>query len=147
MSEFKLAEAIISMSESDVWDTAKLEWKLHHIYFSDEPEVCICGHQKIIECCIILNHINGNDALVGNVCVKRFLGIDSVKIFQAVKRVKKEVTKALNAETIEYARDKRWISLWEYEYYLDTLRRRVLSKKQMEIRIRINKKIIGNVLE
>ena len=111
MSEFKLIEEIIKLSSSNIWDTAKLEWKLDEIYEADEPRRCLCGHFPIIEICIIKNKANNNSAIVGNCCVKKFIGLPSDKIFQAIKRVRKDSERSLNVEAIEYSFQKNGLMI------------------------------------
>jgi len=145
MSEYKLTQGIIELSEAKTWDAAKLEWKLAEIYEADEPETCLCGHFPIIEICILSNIINTNSTNVGNCCVKKFMGLPSDKIFTAVKRVRKDNEKSLNAEAIEYAFEKNWINDWEKSFYLDIMRKRNLSTKQLETKIKINMKLAHNM--
>lgn len=68
--------------------------------------------------------------------------LPSNKIFDAVKRVKKDSDKSLNEETITHVFKQQWISQWEYEFYIDTCRKRKLTAKQIETRKRINEKIV-----
>ena len=145
MSEYKLTAEIISLSQSDIWDKAKLEWALNEIYQAEEPETCLCGHFPIIEICVLRNKFNGNNATVGNCCVKKFIGLPSDKIFQAVKKVKKDNQKSLNAEAIEYGKNKGWLNQWEYDFYMDIMRKRNLSSKQLRKKIQINKKFARNM--
>lgn len=145
MSEYKLTQEIIQLSQSKVWDIAKLEWVLSEIYEADEPETCLCGHFPIIEICILQNKANGQFATVGNCCVKKFMGLPSDMIFQAVKRVRKDKEKSLNAEAIQYAYDKRWINEWEYKFSIDTMRKRILSAKQIQNRLIVNNKMLNNM--
>ena len=145
MSEYKLTAEIISLSQSDIWDKAKLEWALNEIYQAEEPETCLCGHFPIIEICVLRNKFNGNNATVGNCCVKKFIGLPSDKIFQAVKRVKKDNQKSLNAEAIEYGKNKGWLNQWEYDFYMDIMRKRNLSSKQLRKKIQINEKFARNM--
>lgn len=140
MPEYKLIEEIISRSVADYWDAAKLEWSLFEVYEAEEPETCLCGHFPIMELCILQNHHNHGFATVGNCCVKKFLGLESDKIFQAVKRVRKDNERALNAEAIQYGFSKGWINEWEKDFYLSTMRKRNLSQKQKTKRIQINEK-------
>lgn len=142
MAEFKLIKEIISLSVSDTWEIAKTEWELNEIYFADEPETCLCGHFPIIELCELKNTKNKELAVVGNCCVKKFIGLPSDKIFQAVKRVRKDGGKGLNSETIELAHSKKWINNWEYTFYVDTFRKRKLSEKQLIKRRQINEKVL-----
>jgi hypothetical protein len=90
MGEYKLTQEIVARSVATTWDEAKLEWKLEEVYEADEPETCLCGHAPIVERCILRNQSNLNTALVGNCCVKKFIGLPSDKIFQAFKRVRKD---------------------------------------------------------
>lgn len=145
MSEYKLTKGIIELSKSNKWDIAKLEWDLNKIYQADEPETCLCGHHPIIEICILINKFNNNLATVGNCCVKKFIGLPSDKIFQAVKRIGKDEQKSLNAEAIQYGKNKKWLNNWEYDFYMDIMRKRKLSPKQLQKKIQINKKFITNM--
>lgn len=145
VSEFKLIEEIIKLSSSNIWDTAKLEWKLDEIYEADEPRRCLCGHFPIIETCILKNKVNSNPATVGNCCVKKFIGLPSDKIFQAIKRVRKDSEKSLNVEAIDYAFNKHWINTWEKIFYLDVMRKRKLTVNQLQKKIQINEKLARNM--
>lgn len=145
MSEYKLTEEIIRRSQSKIWDTAKLEWSLNKIYEADEPEACLCSHFPIIEICILKNKLNAQLATVGNCCVKKFIGLPSDLIFQAVKRVRKDNQKSLNAEAIQHAYESGWINEWEYKFSIDTMRKRKLSAKQMQTRIKVNEKMVSNM--
>lgn len=143
MAEYKLTQEIIQLSYSNIWDTAKLEWSLDYIYEAEEPERCLCGHFPIIEICILKNKVNGNAATVGNSCVKKFMGLTSSdKIFKAVKKVRKNIGKSLNAEALDYAHQKSWINDWELEFANDTRLKRLPTAKQLETRKKINQKIL-----
>lgn len=142
MGEYKLTQEIIALSFSSTWDRAKLEWALHEIYEATEPDTCLCGKYPIIEICILRNRVNGKFATVGNCCVKKFIGLPSDKIFQAVKRVRKDSTKSLNAEAISHAHDKGWLNNWETDFYFDIMRKRKnLTQKQATKKVEINEKI------
>ena len=145
MSEYKLSREIIELSEANIWDAAKLEWKLEEIFEADEPGTCLCGHTPIIETCILRNEKNRNTAIVGNCCVKKFIGLPSDKIFQAIKRVRKDNEKSLNAEAIEYAYSRGWINDWERNFYIDNMRKRNLTNKQLAKKIQINDKLARNI--
>jgi hypothetical protein len=145
MSEFKLIKEIIALSVSDNWDSARLEWKLIEILEADEPETCICGHFPIIELCELLNIKNKKTVIVGNHCVKKFLGISSDKIFASVKKIRTDISKAANIETIVFLYDKGLLTDWEKMFYENTLRKRNLSEAQLQKRIQVNRKILGLV--
>ncbi len=95
MPQFLLITEIIQRSVSKTWDAAKLEWSLLEVYEADEPETCLCGHFPIIELCVLVNRRNKHRATVGNCCVKKFIGLPSDKIFQAVKPIRKDGARSL----------------------------------------------------
>jgi hypothetical protein len=148
MSVYKLTSEIIALSAAKTWDEAKLEWRLADITKDDEPSTCLCGHYPILELCTIHNHKTGNSALVGNCCVKKFVGLPSDKIFQAVTRVQKDWWRALNAEAIDHAHQKGWITDWERKFYFNTMHKRVASMtgKQSAIRYEINVKVVNQIV-
>jgi hypothetical protein len=139
----ELAEKILELSVAKTWDEAKLEWSLLEVFKEEEPDTCLCGHYPIFDNCIIQNRQNGALATVGNVCVKKFLGFPSDKIFRAVSRIAQDEKRSLNAEAIDHAHGKGWISDWERKFCFDTLRKRDLSSKQLAKRIQINRKVLG----
>jgi len=145
MSEYKLTEEILNRSQSKIWDIARMEWGLSQIYEAEAPETCLCGHFPIIEIGILRNKLNTQFATVGNCCVKKFIGLPSDLIFQAVKRVRKDNQKSLNAEAIQHAYENGWINEWEYNFSIDTVRKRKLSGKQLQTRIRVNEKMLANM--
>lgn len=130
MAQFQLTTEIVKLSNAATWDAAKTEWQLLEVYEAEEPETCLCGHFPIIELCILQNNINTNQATVGNCCVKKFIGLPSDKIFQAVKRIRKDLGKSLNAEAIDHAFQRGWLSEWERNFYFDIMRKRSLTDKQ-----------------
>lgn len=144
MSGYTLGTAIISLSVSKTWDQAKLEWGLNNIYMSS-GQTCLCGHYPISEICVLKNKLNQQTAEVGNCCVEKFIGLSTNKVFAAIKRISKDINKAVNADVIELAHERGYISKWDRDFYIDTWRKRVLSPRQQIFRVRINHKILANV--
>lgn len=139
---------IIRLSTSNTWGEAKQEWTLEsiHLLEADEDDVsCLCGHTPIKELCFLRNSKNGKETIVGNVCVTKFLNLQSNTIFKGIKRITKDVEKALNIATITYAHKRGWIDDWQKEFGTDTYRKRVLSSAQMSKRIEINQRILGSL--
>src|ERR1041384_532931 len=145
MAEYKLTTEIIRRSQADRWDAARLEWELLEVFEADEPDTCLCGHYPIIENCILRNRVNANQVLVGNCCVKKFIGLPSDKIFQAVKRIRKDIVKSLNEEAVQHAHERHLINQWDRDFYFDVMRKRNLSPKQATIKTRINEKVLRNM--
>lgn len=142
MAQFQLTTEIVKLSDSATWDAAKTEWALLEVYEAEEPETCLCGHFPIIELCILQNNINKNQATVGNCCVKKLIGLPSDKIFQAVKRIRKDSGKSLNAEAIDHAFQRGWLSEWECKFYFDIMRKRSLTDKQKAKKLQINELVL-----
>ena len=142
---YKLGREIIALSRADRWDRARLEWMIEDIYIQEESDSCLCGHFPINEICVLRNTKNGAKAVVGNVCVKKFMKLRSDKMFDAIKRIAADVTRALNVEAIEHAFSRGWITEWERGFYLDTWRKQKPSAKQLNIRTKVNRKVLSRV--
>lgn len=143
MEKYVLPKEIIRLSEAKTWDRAKQEWELDDIVETEYCEhYCLCGH-PIKELCILKNKYNGKEAIVGNFCVKKFLNhIKSDKFFRSISRVRKDISNSFNADFIQKMYDKAIITDWEYNFYMDTWRKRNLNKSQLNKRIEINGKIL-----
>jgi hypothetical protein len=147
---WKLVEEIKALSVADTWDRARPEWFLDHVYFADAGR-CLCGHAPIVEHCVIVNRVNGNRAVVGSVCVTKFLDLPADKHFASLRRVTRDPVRTLNAKTVEFAHAQGCINDWERDFYLDTIRRYPdgygrawLSPKQQDCRVRINQKVLAH---
>ena len=81
-----LKKHILPLSESSDFDKAKLEWKLSRVEVHEDWNKCPCGH-SIKELCFIENNMNGNATHVGNVCINKFIEIDTGNIFECLKRI------------------------------------------------------------
>nr|WP_319390399.1 hypothetical protein [uncultured Cohaesibacter sp.] len=139
----QLSQAILSMSKATDWETARKEWVLVDVIEADEPETCLCSHYPIIEICEIRNRVTGHTTEVGNVCVKRFLGVRSDLIFTGIKRIRKDIEKSLNADSIAFFHQRGLLNNWEYQFLQNTMRKRNLTFRQMETRRQINQKVLS----
>ena len=97
------------------------------------------------ELCVLRNRHNGIHATVGNCCVKNFIGLPSDRIFQAVKRIRKDPSNSLNPEAIQHAFDRQWITEWERDFYLTIMRKRNLTEKQSTKKLQINDRVLRHV--
>ena len=141
----KLKAAILELSVSVEWSVAKGEWLLEGVYEVEEPVSCLCGHMPIIEICVLRNEKNGKNAEVGNICVHKFIGLGSKIIFDCLGRIRKDDSKALNNAATEHFYKKGSITNWERSFLIDTFRKRILSKKQLDQRRLINCKVLKAV--
>ena len=141
----QLSQAILSMSRATDWETARKEWALVDIIEAEEPETCLCGHHPIWEICAIHNRVTRRSTEVGNVCVKRFLGFRSDLIFTGVKRIRKDASKSLNSDSIAFFHQRGLINQWEYGFLQSTMRKRVLTAKQANTRMAINRRVLAAI--
>jgi hypothetical protein len=141
----QLKSEILALSRARDWEVAKKEWKLVAVSEADEPETCLCGHYPIIELCTITNSLTGNSVDVGNVCVKRFLGLRSDLIFQSIKRIRKDLDKSLGTDATAFFHERGVINNWEYQFQQNTMRKRVLSEAQARTRRSINSKVLNAI--
>lgn len=142
VSQSQLTTEILKLSVAQTWNEAKREWSLKEVYEADEPETCLCGHYPIIELCLLRNDLNGAQATVGNICVKKFIGLPSDNIFQSIKRVRKDSSKSLNLAAVHHAFDRQWINAWEKDFYVDIMGKRNLTERQKTKKQQINDRVL-----
>lgn len=140
-AKYQLISRITRLSQADEWESALQEWKLDHIYKTKKSMSCLCGHTPINNVCVLKNMANRKTAEVGNCCVKKFMGLPSDTIFNAVNRVSKDNSKSANIQTLTLALEKNLITQWEYDFYENTMSKRKLTEKQSATRKRINQKL------
>jgi len=140
-----LKREILSRSHATDWLIARREWALVDVYEADENETCLCEHYPIREICVISNKTTNKATEVGNVCVKRFLGIRSDLIFKSLKRIRKDPAKTLNEDAIAFFFDRRLLNQKEFDFLQDTWRKRKLTFAQLNWRSDINRKVLDAV--
>ena len=91
------------------------------------------------------NTITKASTEVGNVCVKEFWGSGQTLIFTALKRIRKDQNKSLNADAIVFFHQAGTINNWEYKFLQNTKDKRHLTPNQLTSRQRINQKVISVV--
>ena len=139
-----MKNGIVALSHDKVWDNAKKEWRLKEIYIK-EYDTCLCGHYPIKEICVLHNHVNNTNAIVGNCCVKKFIDTMPDKIFTSVKRVIEDDTKNLNTATLQFATQHGWIRDKDINFYGSIYKKRSLSAKQQKWKVDINRKVIAKM--
>ncbi|EKY5002864.1 hypothetical protein QFX71_001773 [Citrobacter amalonaticus] len=141
----KLKQHILSLSESNYFETARTEWNLHSIEVSEEFDSCPCG-QPIKEHCYIENRENGKKTYVGNVCINRFMNIDTGTLFDGLKRIKSNRKANANKALIDYANGKGYLYDNEYGFLISTMNKRKLTDKQIAWKERINERILNEIV-
>lgn len=143
----KLKEHILKLSmEKTDFNKAKLEWELFQIHITHEFGRCPCG-QKIKEHCHLRNTNNGKKTWVGNICVKKFMNIDSGTMFDGLKRIEKKINAKPNAMLIEYAWKNGYLyGENEYDFLRRIQRKRKISEKQENWLLKINRRILQTIV-
>lgn len=109
---------------------AILEWD--YIYSTINKNKCICG-QPIKDNCIIKNMKNGNELIVGNVCINKFLNKNYDFIFKGIQACKEK--RSPNKSFINYCFENNYIVEYEYNFLMDLFRKRRLTLKQERFKI------------
>ncbi len=141
----RLKAHILPLSKAKDFETARTEWKLIAVEISDELDNCPCG-QEIKEHCYIENTRTGHKTYVGNVCINRFIGIDTGTLFDGLKRIAEDESSNANEDVIEYANERGFLFDKEYDFLTDTRLKRKLSSKQIAWKRKINRRIINQTV-
>jgi hypothetical protein len=133
---------ILPLSVSGVFDIARTEWSLIGIEISVEFDQCPCG-QQIKEHCYIRSRLNGNTTYAGNVCINRFIQIDTGNLFDGLKRTAKDLAANANDDLIEHAYRMGYLYGEKgYTFLKQTMRKKNLSPAQVAWKM---KKIAGSL--
>lgn len=141
----KLKEHILPLSNSPDFYSAKNEWKLVGVEIQEDWDNCPCG-QAIKELCYIQNQFNQNKTYVGNVCVNQFIGIQTGNLFAGLKRIAKDYAANANEDLILHAYQLGYIFEKEYQFLMQTRRKRKLSEKQLAWKEKINRRIVNQTV-
>lgn len=136
---------ILPLSYARTFEAAKLEWVLEFVEVSEEFDFCPCG-QQIKEHCYIRNVKTGNQTYVGNVCVNRFIGIDTGTLFDGLKRLKANPQANPNPAVIDYAEQRGFLFEKEPQFLRATALRRKLSHAQVAWKEKINCRILSKTV-
>jgi len=141
----RLKTHILPLSNAQDFFAAKNEWKLVGVEIQEDWNNCPCG-QAIKELCYIENQINGNRTYVGNVCVNQFIGIQTGNLFDGLKRIAKDSSANANEDLILHAYQLGYIYETEYQFLMETKRKRNLSDKQLAWKKKINWRIVSQTV-
>ncbi len=140
----QLKAAMIERSREKDWQQAKLEWDLWDVYRVGEEQECLCGHHPIFQICTLKNQLTRKTAEVGNVCVEKFLGMRSKRIFSALRRIRADPARSLNKESVEMFMRLEIISAQDAEEYLSFYRRRKnVTDAQRALKHRVNHNVVA----
>ena len=142
----RLKAHILPLSEANTFNLAKTEWKLVGVEMHEDFDHCPCG-QQIKELCHLENQKNGNKTYVGNVCVNRFIGIDTGNLFAGLKRIALDDKANANEDLIIHAYNMGYIySEKEFNFLMQTKNKRKLSPAQLSWKQKINRRIVNQTV-
>lgn len=141
----RLKAHILPLSKAKDFDAARTEWRLVAVEISVDFDNCPCG-QEIKEHCYIENALTGHNTYVGNVCINRFIGIDTGTLFDGLKRIAVDDTANANEDVIEYANDRGFLYDKEYKFLMETRLKKKPSLKQIAWKRKINRRIINKIV-
>lgn len=133
---------ILQASNSKEWNIAVKEWEILRVYFSDDPQKCLCGHYPIKRICELVNKITGSIEKVGSCCVTKFLPIKPELLMNSIKRIKENNLATLKPEIIDLAYQLEVISAVEHNFYQKQKRRSNLNALGKNLAREINLKIL-----
>lgn len=141
----RLKAHILPLSRSQYFPEARKEWSLVGVEVSDEFDSCPCG-QDIKEHCYIENKFTGHKTYVGNICINRFIGIDTGNLFDGLKRIATDSKANANADLINHAFKLGYIFDSEYNFLMETRLKRKLSPAQLAWKEKINRRITNKTV-
>lgn len=145
MNNAKLLEGLLALSAAQDWESARMEWSLVDVAESGEGDRCLCGHHPVHDLCRMRNSATGLEALVGNCCAKRFMGMHSDAIFSGIKRVAANPSKSLGDEALALATRNGWITGWEEALYRKASQKKGVTDSQAAKKAEINERILARV--
>jgi hypothetical protein len=137
----RLKQHILPMSDSQIFEIARSEWDLSFVELTEEWGSCPCG-QSILEHCYIINRVTKSETYVGNVCINRFMNIETGSLFDGLRRIAADNAANANDAVIEYANERGFLFDKEYTFLIQTRRRRKVSVKQLDWKKKINRRIL-----
>ena len=137
---------ILPRSVSSEFDVARTEWDLVSVEVSEEWASCPCG-KDIKEHCYIRNRLTKQETYVGNVCISRFMNIDTGSLFDGIKRIAKDPRANPNDAVIEYAYSQGFLhGEREYNFLKQTKNKRKQSEAQLAWKEKINRRILSKTV-
>lgn len=139
----RLHKYLLQYSNNSEWEQARLEWKLTDVTYNDATQHCPCC-QTIKNVCHITNQVTQEVAEIGNNCVLEFVGINTGRTFDSLKRLIKDPSNSKpNADLIETAFKCNYIYKTEYNFLMSIKNKRKLSYKQQAWLTKINHRILN----
>lgn len=90
--------------------------------------------------------MTGHRTYVGNVCINRFLGIETGNLFEGLRRIADNPRANANLDVIEHAKKLGYLFPGEYTFLLQTRLKRKLSAAQLAWKEKINRRIINQTV-
>ncbi len=140
----KLEQEILKRSKSKKIEEARDEWNVIGLYYKDEPHKCLCWQTNIKNLCLIRNKITWEECLIWNDCIEHFLNEDFSFLFNDIKKIARDITKAVSDTTLDYCIERWFIYSNNTSFYKTFSKCRNLKwlETQIEYRKQINREIL-----
>jgi hypothetical protein len=144
---YRFGPELLKLSVAMTLQAALAEWSPVGVHTADdgEEEQCLCGKYPIKEVWLIRNNRNGKQAIVGSVCVQRFLGLPAQAICTGLQRIETDLARSMGTAALQHFHDKGVVNNYEYRFYRETLNlsARWLTRRQLALRQQINAKVLS----
>ncbi|WP_428492145.1 hypothetical protein [Rhodopila sp.] len=126
-----LQTRITARSITHNWAVVVGEWDFRFSASSAGPQTgqrsgqCLCRHE-IQEHVHIQNCLNGWISVVGNCCIKKFMGFNAEPIIGGFKKIRKDPTKSMPSVVCDFAVVHGWLDDQQIDFIKATTKKRKL---------------------
>lgn len=141
----KLEEEILKHSKAKNIEEAKTEWRVLEIRYNEKPLECLCWQKNIKNIWLIRNKETGEEFILWENCIDYFLNQDYSFFFNDIKKIAKDITKAVSTDTLHYCMEKWFIYSNDICFYETFSKCRKIENLpyQLEVRKQINREILA----
>lgn len=129
----QLVNTVTTLSKSDSWTDAKVEWDMSMFLYANTYKACPCSPRAVRNLTVLRNRHTLKELEVCNSCAERYFGIgEGSRIETVVRRIKKDPTCGMGFFTLCYLFINKVIDRNEFNRY-STIS--ALSKDHTKLRI------------
>lgn len=141
-----LREAIFEHSAAKTLEKARHEWVWSGTWDAVDVQRCPCD-QTIREVCEITNTVTGSRLEIGNKCVMHFDcegAEEAALVAGSLRRIIKTPDASAAPALIQLGFDTKLLTLGDAEFLADTFGKKRLSRRQLELRFALNRKLVAD---
>jgi hypothetical protein len=145
-----LRTALYTKSEAQLWEHTKEEWYWKDVKYITETVSkynCVCSKKNIHEVCFIKNKITEKEAIVGNCCVKKFLGIKNPDIFfKTIKNITTNLNGKMSKKFLEFKNVYEIYNQNELDFLNDIASKNKLTLRQQMYKLSLHNRFFKKYL-